>query len=167
MTEKSENSRERVEGASASMEEIVNKIVSEKIGDLDRIIRDIKAMLKDDTTELSDLEIDDILLQLPIYLYEFTDDQELVGMQSDLSVLLYKEKYNNAYSLARGTVGDKASAAELTALAQKIDTLIYDHAYKIIKQKINMAIELLNAVKKIQASRQQKIELGGRFGNRY
>ena len=51
-------------------------------------------------------------------------------------------------------------------MASKLDSFIYDRSYKIIKQKIQMAQETLNAVKKVQASRQQKLEIG-RFGPRF
>ena len=44
---------------------------------------------------------------------------------------------------------------------------IYDRAYKIIKQKIEMARETLNAVKKVQVSRQQRYDFGKFGGNRF
>lgn len=159
-------SRARVETVSLPLEKIVNNIVSDHIGELETVIHKIRDMLKDETDQLTDLEIDDIMLQLPILLFDNTDDQEIVGMQSDLSSQIYKEAYNEAFKLARGTVADKTSVAELTAMAQKLDTLIYDRAYKIIKQKINMAVETLNAVKKIQSSRQQRYDLD-RFRTRF
>lgn len=154
-----DDSRKRVEKVSLPLENIVNNIVKEHIGNLENVIHKIRDMLNDETDQLTDIEIDDIMLQLPILLFDNTDDQELVGMQSDLSSQIYKEAYNEAFKLARGTVADKTSAAELTAMTQKLDTLIYDRAYKIIKQKINMAVETLNAVKKIQSSRQQRYDL--------
>lgn len=157
---------ENVETKSASLEQAVKNIVKIHTEELENVIHKIRAMLKDDTDQLTDLEIDDIMLQLPILLFDVTDDQELVGMQSDLASQIYKEAYNEAYRIARGTIADKQSVAELTAIESKLDSVIFDRAYKIIKQKISMAIETLNAVKKVQASRQQKYDID-RFRPRF
>ena len=83
-------------------------------------------------------------------------------MQSDLAGLIYKESYNEALKIARGTVQEKTSASELATMTEKFDTVIYDRAYKIIRQKISMAIEILNAVKRIQTTRTQGVELGNK-----
>lgn len=151
---------ERVDKKSDPLVEAVRNIVSNHTSELDKVIYKIRELLKDDTDQLTDLEIDDIMLQLPILLYEVTDDQEVVGIQSDLANQLYKEAYNEAYKIARGTIADKTSVAELTSLENKLDSFIYDRSYKIIKQKVDMAKETLNAVKKVQASRQQRYDFG-------
>lgn len=155
--------KERIQSKSEPLENAIHNIVESHTHELNIIIHQIKGWLKDETTELTDLEINDILLQLPILLFDETDDQEIVGMQSDLSTQVYKEAYNEAYKIARGTVADKTSVAELNAMRQKLDTFIYDRAYRIIRQRINMAIEVLNAVKKVQISRQQRNELDNRY----
>lgn len=150
---------DRVEGKSQPMENAVQMIVERHTGELEKVIHNIRQLLNDETDELTDKEIDNIMLQLPIILFDETDDQELVGMQSDLSSQIYKESYNEAYKIARGTIADKNAAAELHTMTQKLDSLIYDRAYKIIKQKLNMALETLNAVKRVHASRQQRYDL--------
>jgi len=162
MSYDAQESRARIGGTSIPLENAINRIVDEHIGDLSEVIDRIKSMLKDDTDILTDQEIEDILLQLPLLLYDLTDNQEIVGMQSDLAGLVYKESYNEALKIARGTVQEKTSASELATMTEKFDTVIYDRAYKIIKQKISMAIEILNAVKRIQSTRVQGIELGNK-----
>lgn len=157
-----QESRTRVGGSSVAIENAIHRIVDDHIGELNDVVEKIRAMLKDDTDILTDQEIEDILLQLPLLLYDVTDDQEVVGMQSDLAGLIYKESYNEALKIARGTVQEKTSASELATMTEKFDTVIYDRAYKIIRQKISMAIEILNAVKRIQATRTQGIELGNK-----
>lgn len=157
-----QESRARIGGSSVAIENAIHRIVDDHIGELNDVVEKIRAMLKDDTDILTDQEIEDILLQLPLLLYDVTDDQEVVGMQSDLAGLIYKESYNEALKIARGTVQEKTSASELATMTEKFDTVIYDRAYKIIRQKISMAIEILNAVKRIQATRTQGIELGNK-----
>ena len=159
---KAQESQERIGGTSVPIENAIKRIVDEKIGDLIDVVEKIKKMLTDDTDILTDLEIENILLQLPLLLFDVTDGQEEVGMQSDFAGLLYKEAYNEAIKIARGTVQERTSASELATLTEKFDMVIYDRAYKIIKQKISMAIEVLNSVKKIQATRVQLADLGNK-----
>ena len=107
---------ERVDNKSTPLVQAVESIVNHHTGELDDVIHKIRSMLKDETDQLTDLEIDDIMLQLPILLYDNTDNQELVGLQSDLANQIYKEAYNEAYKIARGTIADKTSVAELTSM---------------------------------------------------
>lgn len=157
-----QESRARIGGSSVAIENAIHRIIDDHIGELNDVVEKIRTMLKDDTDILTDQEIEDILLQLPLLLYDVTDDQEVVGMQSDLAGLIYKESYNEALKIARGTVQEKTSASELATMTEKFDTVIYDRAYKIIRQKISMAIEILNAVKRIQTTRTQGVELGNK-----
>lgn len=152
--------------ATRNIEDVIKNIVESKTKDVSIIIHQIRSMLKDNTTELSDLEIDDILLQLPIVLYDSMEEQEIVGMQLDMANQIYKEAQSEAYRLARGTISDKNAIADLSTRAEQLEKIIYDRSYKIIKQKFEMAVETLNAVKKVQASRQQKYELG-KFKTRF
>lgn len=149
-----------------SMEQSIKNIVESKTRDVSQIIHLIRSLLKDDTTELTDLEIDDILLQLPIVLYDSIEEQELVGMQSDMANQIFKEAQSEAYRLARGTISDKNAVADLQTRVQQLEKILYERSYKIIKQKFELAVETLNAVKKVQASRQQRYDLDkfrGRF----
>ena len=88
------------------------------------------------------------------------DEQEIVGMQLDLANQIYKEAQSEAYRLARETIRDKNAVADLQTKAQQLEKILYDRSYKMIKQKFEMALETLNAVKKVQASRQQRYDLG-------
>lgn len=155
----------RIENKSVPLEQAVQNIVDRHTKDLSTIIHKIRTLLKDDTDQLTDLEIDDILLQLPIVLYDITDDQEVVGLQADLASQIYKESYNEAYKIARGTVGDKTSVAELNTMIQKLDSQIYDRAYRLVKQKVAMAVETLNAVKRVHESRMQRYNFRPRSFN--
>lgn len=154
------------ENATNEMEQIIKKIVDTRTKEISIIIHKIQSFLKDDTQELTDLEIDDILLQLPIVLYDAMEGQEIVGMQSDMATQLYKQAQSEAYNLARGTISDKNAVADIKTRQQQLEKILFDRSYKIIKQKFEMAVETLNAVKKVQASRQQRYDLG-RFSNKF
>lgn len=149
------------------IDEIIRNIVDSKTAEVTDVIHKIRTWLKDETTELSDIEIDDILLQLPILLYDAMEEQEIVGMNLDLANQIYKEAQSQAYNMARGTIADKNATADLKTRSQQLEKIIFDRSYKIIKQKFEMAIETLNSVKKVQASRQQKNNLVGGFTTRF
>ena len=154
------------EKSTCDIEDIIRNIVKSKTDDVTIILNKIRMLLKDETQELSDLEIEDILLQLPIVLYDSIEEQEIVGMQSDMANQIYKQAQSEAYKLARGTISDKNAVAEIQTRAQQIEKIIFARSYKIIKQKFEMAVETLNAVKKVQAARQQKYDLD-RFRNKF
>lgn len=142
-----------------SLEDVVNNIINKYTGDLTNIIHKIRILLKDDTQELTDLEIEDLLLQLPIIIYDIIEDQEIVGLRSDISNQLLKEANSEAYKLARGTIPERQSFADLQTREQQLEKIIYDRSYKAIKQRVDIAIETLNAVKRVQGSRQQRYDL--------
>lgn len=148
------------------METIIKQIVDTKTSDITDIVHKIQTLLRDDTPDLSDAEIDDILLQLPIVLYDSMEEQEIVGMQSDMANQIYKQAQSEAYKMARGTISDKNAVADLQTRQEQLEKILFDRSYKIIKQKFEMAIETLNAVKKVQSSRQQRYDLS-RFSNRF
>ena len=79
---------------------------------------------------------------------------------------IYTEVRSEAFKLARGTISDKNAVADLQAQAQKLEKILYDRSYKMIKQKFEMALETLNAVKKVQASRQQRYDLN-KFSSKF
>lgn len=141
------------------IQEVVDSIVKKYCEDLTCIIHKIRQLVKDETTIISDQEIEDILLQLPIILYDITDSQELVGLQLDISNQILKEASSEAFKLARGTIKEKEAVTDLQTRTQQLEKIIYERSYKTIKQKIEMAIETLNAVKKIQSARQQRYDM--------
>ena len=152
--------------STVEIEDIIRNIVKNKTEDVTIIIHNIRKLLKDDSNELTDLEIDDILLQLPIVLYDSMEEQEIVGMQSDMANQIYKQAQSEAYKMARGTISDKNAVADIQTRQQQLEKILFDRSYKIIKQKFEMALETLNAVKKVQSSRQQRYDLS-RFSNRF
>lgn len=150
------NDLSHTETTSKSIEAIVSSIVKQKCDTLDSIITAIRGMLKDDDQPITDREIEDILIQLPSVLYELMEGQEIVGIQLDLATQIYKEAQSEAYRLARGTINERNAVADIKTRREQLERIIYDRAYKIIKGKLEMAVETLNAVKKVQASRQER-----------
>ena len=52
-----------------------------------------------------------------------------------------QEKYNEVYrELQKGTISDKTSKAELAVQSEEVTRIIYDRAYKIVKEKIRCSL---------------------------
>lgn len=137
---------------STIVEEIVYEIVSRYTGDLDNIMSTCRQIFNSGQP-LNDNELQDLLVQLPSNMYFTGEGQEMVGMREDVSKMLKMEKYNEARKKATGTIQDKNTEAEIESLNEALNQVIYQRAYKMIKNKIDMASELLNSLKRINDRR--------------
>ena len=77
---------------------------------------------------------------------------------------MHKEAYSEAFRIARGTIADKNSVADLNTRSEQIEKIIFERAYKGIKLKIEMAVEMLASIKKVQSARMQQYDMT-KFGS--
>ena len=152
--------QERVEQNSFAVEEMVNQIVDKYTSELDRYVNKIKNVLESgEELELNDLN--QIMIRLCSYAYFLSSKQELIGIRKDISESIKDEKYNQVYmNLSVGTVANKTAKAEEESKEEAIVGLIYDRAYKIMKNKYDSTVRLVDATKKIISSRISVAELG-------
>lgn len=152
--------QERVEQNSFAVEEMVNQIVDKYTSELDKYVNKIKAVLESgEELELNDLN--QIMIRLCSYAYFLSSKQELIGIRKDISESIKDEKYNQVYmNLSVGTVANKTAKAEEESKEEAIVGLIYDRAYKIMKNKYDSTVRLVDATKKIISSRISVAELG-------
>lgn len=152
--------RDRVEGNSALMDEVVSGIIKPYCKDLDNYVVFIKECLADGENPPTDDELDDFSLNLATYIYFAGGMCEQLGIRDDISKAVYKEMYHSKRaSIERGTIADKDSLAELESQQEYIVNVCYNRAYKILKSKVENAQELLSAVKKTLSHRMQVAEL--------
>lgn len=130
------------------IEDIVYDIVKNFTGDLDKVMNTCKSIFTSgDKPSLQELE--DLLGQLPSYLYFANEKQEIIGIKQDIAEMTRKSNYNLFRMKATGTVADKNSTAESAVLNEMVNEIIYQRAYKMIKAKIEMAQEMINSIKRI------------------
>ena len=130
------------------IEDIVYDIVKNFTGDLDKVMNTCKSIFTSgDKPSLQELE--DLLGQLPSYLYFANEKQEIIGIKQDIAEMTRKSNYNLFRMKATGTVADKNSTAESAVLNEMVNEVIYQRAYKMIKAKIEMAQEMINSIKRI------------------
>lgn len=139
---------------------IINKIAEEIVADickdLDTTIQQIRQILVEDT--LTNSELEDAVIQLPLKIYAITTQQEFLGLKDDLAAAKVKEQYNKIYLETQGKSADKVVIAQQGTIQQSIISSITSRCYKIVKQKIDAAYEVLNSVKKIINMRVQEME---------
>lgn len=158
--------RERVEGNSVQIDDIVDDIIKPYCKNLDDYVGFISELLQDKENPPTDVELDDFCLNLSTNIYFAGGLCERLGVREDIAKAVYKEMYHTSRSsIDKGTVADKDSMAELAAQSEYIISSAYTRAYKTLKGKVENAQEILQSCKKVIGRRMQEQELtriGGR-----
>lgn len=151
---------DKIEENSAEIDKTVADIIERYSGELDTYMSFIRGILRNDEQPPTDAELDDFALNLSTMIYYTSVGAEQMGIRDDISSSAYKEAYNVARSLQKsGTVADKNTQAELDAMAEKVVSIVYSKAYRILKAKVESAQEVLSSVKKIISRRMNEYEL--------
>ena len=103
--------------------------------------------------EISDIELEKLIIKLPILIYNLNDILMPVGVKEDLSKIIKQTNYNIAYSQQLGTIADKKAGAELAVKEDYLLETTWKRSVKIISQKIDIAQDLLSACKKLMSKR--------------
>lgn len=151
---------DKVEENSAEIDKTVNDIIERYSGELDDYMSFIMGILKDDKQPPTDAELDDFIMRLSTLIYFTSVGAEQMGIRDDLSNSAYKEAYNVARSMQKsGTVADKNTQAELDAMTEKVVSIVYNKAYRILKAKVESAQEVLSSCKKVLSRRMAEYNL--------
>lgn len=151
---------DKVEENSAEIDKTVNDIIERYSGELDDYMAFIMGILKDDKQPPTDAELDDFIMRLSTLIYFTSVGAEQMGIRDDLSSSAYKEAYNVARSMQKsGTVADKNTQAELDAMTEKVVSIVYNKAYRILKAKVESAQEVLSSCKKVLSRRMAEYNL--------
>lgn len=152
--------RNDVEQNSKSIDEIVNMIITPYCKDLDKYVEFIKDCLQDGENPPTTVELEDFCMNLSTNIYFASGMCEYLGIRDDIAKALYKEMYNtHRDSIEKGTVADKNTLAELASQQEQLTSVCYTRAYKIMKNKVDAAQELLSSCKKVLSHRMQAEEL--------
>lgn len=146
------SNRRLVEEYSEQMNRITDNIVSKYSRDLDTCIDDVRQLLnrKD---KLSDEEVEDLTLEVPIYMYYAVSGLENIGIQMDSAKTIKMGVYNGHYMEAAGTISDKTAQAENATLPEYLMQVCFERAYKQLKLKVDVATQLCQATRKVLQKR--------------
>ena len=156
---KIEEIKNRVEENSKTLDAIVDSIIENYCKDLDRYVSFIKNCLMDGTNPPTDYELEDFCMNLSTLIYFASGACEHLGIRDDISKEVYKETYNQKRDEIKGTISDKDSYAELNSQEEQVINICYSRAYKIIKNKVDNAQELLASCKKVLSRRIQELSM--------
>lgn len=131
------------------IDEIVAKIVKQYCGPLDDLVTQAKTIMDDLNNPPSDEELDSFAMRLPCQLYFTSDAMESLGLREDISRAAEKEVFNLARAKVEGTVSDKDSAGQLASQYEAITTTVMSRAYKKVKARTEVGLELLSSIKKV------------------
>ena len=145
--------------------EMVDKVVKEQSSQLDYLMEDLReAVTKKDAIDTDALER--YYAELSNMIYFLMDKVERLNVFADLSKAQMKESYNMAYlefssekdekGKSLRTVNENTSLAESKSKYDSILNTVYDHAYKTLRSKIDMALEMVNTLKNILKRRIQE-----------
>lgn len=67
----------------------------------------------------------------------------------DVAKFARQLEFSKHFNQATGTVADKTNFAETKANEEEVVRVVYSRAYKIIRTKMDMALELLQSAKKL------------------
>ena len=151
-----------VENNSKLLDEVVQSVVDEYCSGLDAVINEAHAALVR-SRDLTDREIDNFILKLPVEMYYSSTAQEFVGVREDVAKMIRQRMYIEARQSASGTVQDKDTAAEKAVMQETLSMMAYNRAKKTIQAKNEMALEVLSAFKKVTSRRMEEYQLS-RFG---
>lgn len=148
------------------IEELVNNLVNKCCDKLDLYIDYVNKLMSDGSYEVSNKELDDIIMTIPTMLYYVGSQQEKLGIKRDVAKSVRSQMYNQIYMELTGTATDKKVQAESRLFDETMVTTIYSTAFDIIKSKVDSAFEILQSAKKVVSRRMSESELSKVTPNR-
>ncbi len=148
-----------VEDSSDIILDIVNQLVDNYCGPLDKCMLEFKTILDNSSYPPTDQQLEDMVLRLPNLLYFTGEAVESLGIKSDIAEAIKMELYNEIHLQTEGTVAVRQAAAELETQEQKLVQISYQRAYKKIKLRMEAGYEMLTSIKKVLSRRMIELQL--------
>lgn len=160
--EEVEDVKETVDSYGDIVESVVNEIIDKEVSVLDDTIYDIQELLVNkDMIDVDDLTY--YIAYLPTLIYYVGDRAESVGIKSDSSTVVRKQKFDDFYLLAKGkTVNDKTSETNKLIINESVVESAYKRAYKKIQSRLDIADMVLTSLKKVLQWKITELETSAR-----
>lgn len=154
----------KIENSSAQINEIVTNLLGDSLKEIDEYIASVRNCFISPRETLLD-DLNKILLQIPVYLYNLNELAQKFEMKKGISKEHAKYAENEALLNAVGTVNDKKAIAENKTSEDRIIMNAYATASSIIKSKIDGAMAILDSAKKVQQAKITEMKLTSAAGN--
>lgn len=146
------NKTEEVRNISMKISEYVDEITKNSLTEINSLISPYINKIQSNRY-ISDEELRNMILDIPVVLYNLIEVQENLHIYEDISKVIKQNKFGRYRDEAKGTIQDKNNKAEELCFDDNQVIIIYQRAKNIVKNKINIAIEILNSLKKIYDER--------------
>lgn len=150
----------KVENSSVHVNEMVSSILGDSLNEIDTYMDKVKTIFIDNQ-EIIDQDLDRIILQIPVYIYNLVVLAQQIEMKKGLSKEHAKYAQNEALLNAQGTVADKTAKAEIATTEDRITMLAYTTAANIVGNKIDRAMAVLDSAKRVQQRKLAEMKLTG------
>lgn len=162
MEEKINEIIEDVKESSEEFSSTVSKIVKDYSEDLDSLMEDLRIVLTREEMP-SDNTLERYYAELTNMLYFMSDKIEKLNVFSDISSAIAKNAYNKSYlevssekddkGKSLRTINENTSLATMNSSYEATVNTIYNHAYKNLKMKVDMGLEMVSTLKHILKKR--------------
>jgi hypothetical protein len=161
MKEKLTNICSRVDTNVSPLQEIVDELISRYCSSLDECMTEIDNALCDTAHPVTTTDLETYLLNLSSLVYWTGTGLEMATIKEAMSKMIREEKYNQSYSSAEGTIGDKTASAKLLSQDEELVRMCYTQVVNLIKHKIDHADDMAAAIKKIINHRTTELQQTG------
>lgn len=148
-----------IEDSADYTQSLVDELVSKCCGSFDEYLKYVSDLINGGVANITDEQLDDIILTIPTHLYFVGTQQERLGIKQDMSESLRNAMYNKIFLELTGTVSAKDAQAKAQLFNEDMTTAIYKRAYSTIKAKTQTAMELLQSAKKVASRRMAELDL--------
>ena len=162
---KLKKSNEVLDQAESIIGENIVTHVNNLTNELDTLMDMMHKKINRDEYEISDKELEKLMIRLPILIYELNNVMMKAGIREDLAKIIKQTNYNSSYVMQEGTIADKKAGAELDIKEDILLETTWKRSVKIINQKMDIASELLGSVKKLVSKRMEEINIMKRTPN--
>ncbi len=150
--EKCRTIKHDVEQDSKALNSIVNQLIAKYSKELDNYVDDVKNMLEN-RTKLSDDEIEDLTIKVPLYLYNICDGIETLGIEGDTAKQRKTQLFHEAVMEYEGTIRDKESYANTKIVNEALVEIAFQRAHKKLKLKMDAAMQICQSSRKVLSRR--------------
>ena len=159
MSDKLNKTKESIEKSSELVDKWVKELVEKYSKELDDYIDFVKKILANEKNPPTDTELDDFILNIPTFMYYVGSYTEFIGIRDDMANIIKEELYSNELLDAEGTVQEKKAEAVLAITEKEVINIVYKRAYKILSSKLDIALQLIQSIKKVISRRMLEKEL--------
>lgn len=147
------------------VESLVFQIVQTYTTEMDEVVEEINQRVISQV-DCPTSVLESCFLKLSHAIYVLGLNSEVIGLRDDISKAMYKEAYNTEYLNQQTMNADKkptqnalTALAENKAVYENLVNSVYSKAYKMIKIKLDAAIDMRGTLSKILSRHIQELSM--------